>query len=408
MQQPIEPRYWPRNSRASGPAGRWPDGRPDWWTPWRWPFRAGDLAGVRPAGPGQPVLPHLVPERRPAAGLPDLSGDLRVPCGGGRRVGPRSAAAGSAAARSERPGLGGSRGAAIVVRLPGAADARRLQRVPRPAGAARRRRHRRWARCCCSWSSKPAGARRAGHCRWCARSSWATPTTAGSCPRNWAIAHTGLDFDQIVDALYNSGSGFYGTPLDVAASYIVLFTIYGAVLVFPAPARSSSICRSPRSGGRRSAAGRTAVASGFLLGTVSGSGAATTVSVGAVTWPILRRAGYPADRAGGMLAAAGVGAILSPPTLGAAAFIIAELLDVSYLQVLGWATFRPCCTTSASCSAVEIDARRFGARPVERCRRDIAVAVAAALRLPPVVAGGDRAVPGVRRRAPPARSSTPR
>jgi len=60
---------------------------------------------------------------------------------------------------------------------------------------------------------------------------------------------------------------------------------------------------------------------GFLLGTVSGSGTATAVSLGSVAWPVLRRAGYPREQAGGMLAAAGIGAILSPPTLGAAAFI---------------------------------------------------------------------------------------
>jgi TRAP transporter 4TM/12TM fusion protein len=114
----------------------------------------------------------------------------------------------------------------------------------------------------------------------------------------------------------------------------------------------------------RSAAGRTAVASGFLLGTVSGSGAATTVSIGAVTWPILRRAGYPAERAGGMLAAAGVGAILSPPTLGAAAFIIAEYLNVSYLKVLGWATIPTILYYLGILLSVEIDARRYGARAV--------------------------------------------
>ena len=92
--------------------------------------------------------------------------------------------------------------------------------------------------------------------------------------------------------MYNSGSGFFGTPLDVAASYIVLFTIYGAVLELSGAARFfvdlsvAAFRRSP------SAAGRTAVASGFLLGTVSGSGTATAVTVGAVTWPIMRRAGY--------------------------------------------------------------------------------------------------------------------
>ncbi|MBB2991662.1 TRAP transporter 4TM/12TM fusion protein [Mycolicibacterium iranicum] len=182
----------------------------------------------------------------------------------------------------------------------------------------------------------------------------------GLLPQGWAIAHAGLDFDQIVDALYNSGSGFFGTPLDVAATYIVLFTIYGAVLEMSGGARffvDLSVAAFRRS---RSAAGRTAVASGFLLGTVSGSGTATAVSVGAVTWPIMRRAGYTPERAGGVLAAAGVGALLSPPTLGAAAFIVAEYLEVSYLTVLGWAMIPTVLYYLGILLAVEIDARRFG------------------------------------------------
>ncbi|VEG53053.1 TRAP transporter, 4TM/12TM fusion protein [Mycolicibacterium aurum] len=182
----------------------------------------------------------------------------------------------------------------------------------------------------------------------------------GLLPQGWAIAHAGLDFDQIIDALYNSGSGFFGTPLDVAATYIVLFTIYGAVLELSGGARffvELSVASFRRS---RSAAGRTAVASGFLLGTVSGSGTATAVSVGAVTWPIMRRAGYTPERAGGVLAAAGVGALLSPPTLGAAAFIVAEYLEVSYLTVLGWAMIPTVLYYLGILLAVEIDARRFG------------------------------------------------
>ncbi|MFC3500750.1 TRAP transporter permease [Micromonospora krabiensis] len=186
----------------------------------------------------------------------------------------------------------------------------------------------------------------------------------GLLPQSWPVAHAGLDFSQLVDAFYNSDSGFYGTPLDVAASYIVLFTIYGAVLDLSGAGRFFVELSAAAFRRSRTAAGRTAVASGFLLGTVSGSGAATTVSIGAVTWPILRRAGYPPERAGGMLAAAGVGAILSPPTLGAAAFIIAEYLGVSYLQVLGWATVPTILYYLGILLSVEIDARRSGVRPV--------------------------------------------
>ena len=186
----------------------------------------------------------------------------------------------------------------------------------------------------------------------------------GLLPQSWPVAHAGLDFSQLVDAFYNSDSGFYGTPLDVAASYIVLFTIYGAALELSGAGRFFVELSAAAFRRSRTAAGRTAVASGFLLGTVSGSGAATTVSIGAVTWPLLRRAGYPPERAGGMLAAAGVGAILSPPTLGAAAFIIAEYLGVSYLQVLGWATVPTVLYYLGILLAVEIDARRSGVRPV--------------------------------------------
>jgi TRAP transporter 4TM/12TM fusion protein len=187
----------------------------------------------------------------------------------------------------------------------------------------------------------------------------------GLLPQNWPIAHVGLDFAQIIDALYNSGSGFYGTPLDVAATYIVLFTIYGAVLDMSGASRffvDLSIAAFRKS---RSAAGRTAVAAGFLLGTVSGSGTATAVSVGAVTWPMLRRAGYPREQAGGMLAAAGVGAILSPPTLGAAAFIVAEYLDVSYLTVLGWAMIPTVLYYLGILLAVEMDVRRYRVKALE-------------------------------------------
>ncbi|MET8091208.1 TRAP transporter fused permease subunit [Micromonospora sp. NPDC005220] len=187
----------------------------------------------------------------------------------------------------------------------------------------------------------------------------------GLLPQSWPVAHAGLDFSQLVDAFYNSDSGFYGTPLDVAASYIVLFTIYGAALELSGAGRFFVELSAAAFRRSRTAAGRTAVASGFLLGTVSGSGAATTVSIGAVTWPLLRRAGYPPERAGGMLAAAGVGAILSPPTLGAAAFIIAEYLGVSYLQVLGWATVPTVLYYLGILLAVEVDARRSGVRPVE-------------------------------------------
>lgn len=187
----------------------------------------------------------------------------------------------------------------------------------------------------------------------------------GYLPPNWDVAHAGVDFSQIVNALYNDQSGFYGIPMDVAATYIVLFTIYGAVLGSSGAGTffvDLSFALFRRS---RTAPGRTAAMSGFLLGTVSGSGTATTVSLGAITWPVLRKAGYPRENAGGLLAASGIGAILSPPTLGAAAFIIAEYLETAYLTVLVWAIVPTLLYYLGIAFAVEADARRFGAKRVD-------------------------------------------
>ncbi|WP_435200249.1 TRAP transporter permease [Janibacter sp. GS2] len=187
----------------------------------------------------------------------------------------------------------------------------------------------------------------------------------GFLPVGWQISHIGLNLEQIINALYNEASGFFGVPLDVAATYIVLFTMYGAVLERMGAGRffvefSFSLFRKSAS-----APGRTTATSGFLLGTVSGSGTATAVTLGSFAWPILKRAGYPKEAAGGMLAAAGIGAILSPPTMGAAAFIIAEYLSVSYVEVLLWAIVPTLLYYLGIFLAVEIDARRFGAHRVE-------------------------------------------
>jgi TRAP transporter 4TM/12TM fusion protein len=188
-------------------------------------------------------------------------------------------------------------------------------------------------------------------------------------PQGWLIGHRGYDASRLVSQFVMGTEGIYGVPLDVAATYIILFTIYGAVLEYSGAGQfflDISFAAFRRS---RSAPGRTVTMAGFLLGTVSGSGTATTVSLGSVAWPILRRAGYPREAAGGVLAASGIGAILSPPTLGAAAFIIAELLRVPYLQVLGYAVIPTLLYYLGILLAIEFDARRLGVREVPLARQ---------------------------------------
>jgi TRAP transporter 4TM/12TM fusion protein len=184
-------------------------------------------------------------------------------------------------------------------------------------------------------------------------------------PTGWEISHRGYGVDRIVGQSYMGLEGIFGVPLDVAATYIILFTIYGAVLEYSGAGKFFIDVSFAAFGRSRTGPGRTTTLAGFLLGTVSGSGVATTVTLGSVTWPILRKAGYPKEQGGGVLAASGIGAILSPPTLGAAAFIIAEFLGVSYLEVLIFALVPTLLYYLGILLAIEADARRFRTREIE-------------------------------------------
>ncbi|MBG6183197.1 TRAP transporter 4TM/12TM fusion protein [Arthrobacter sp. CAN_A214] len=174
-----------------------------------------------------------------------------------------------------------------------------------------------------------------------------------------------FDWVRLVGHNVMGTQGLFGVPTDVAATYIILFTIYGAVLGASGATKFFIDLSFSAFGQSKSGPGRTVTLAGFLLGTVSGSGVATTVTLGGISWPLLRKAGYPKEHGGAILAAAGIGAIMSPPTLGAAAFIIAALLGVSYLQVLIWATIPTVLYYFGIILAIEMDARRFKTKAVD-------------------------------------------
>ncbi|QEN88194.1 TRAP transporter fused permease subunit [Labrys sp. KNU-23] len=179
--------------------------------------------------------------------------------------------------------------------------------------------------------------------------------------------HRGFSLQRIIGQNALTLEGLFSTPLDVAATFIILFTIYGAVLERGGAGKFFIDWAFALFGKKPSpsAPGRAVVTSGFLLGTVSGSGVATTVTIASLAWPMLRRSGYTPNVAGGMLSAAGIGATLSPPTLGAAAFIIAEYLNVDYLDILIYATI-PTLLYYLSCWLMtEADARRLKVTPVK-------------------------------------------
>ena len=172
--------------------------------------------------------------------------------------------------------------------------------------------------------------------------------------------HRGYPVDRLIGHLYMTLEGIFGTTVDVSSSLIILFTIFGAVLQVSGAGKFFIDFSFAAMGGKRNSAGRAVVLSSFLLGGPSGSGVATTVTIGTVAYPLLAKAGYENNAAGGLLAAGGLGAIISPPVLGAAAFLIAEFLKISYFDVILMAVIPTLLYYLAIWAMVEVDARKHG------------------------------------------------
>jgi len=181
-------------------------------------------------------------------------------------------------------------------------------------------------------------------------------------PNPWT--HRGYDIDRIVGHMYMTLEGIFGVPIDVSSTFIILFTIWGAFLEFSGAGKFFIDFSFAAMGGKPTSAGRTVTLASFLLGGPSGSGVATTVTLGAVAYPMLAKAGYSKDAAGGLLSAGGIGAILSPPVLGAAAFLIAEFLKISYLDVITMACIPTCLYYWSIFLMVELDAKKFGVKEI--------------------------------------------
>lgn len=177
-------------------------------------------------------------------------------------------------------------------------------------------------------------------------------------PAPWT--HKGYEVGRLVGVMYMTLEGIFGVALDVSSSLIILFTIFGAFLQYSGAGKFYLDFSFSAMGGKPTGAGRTVVLASFLLGGPSGSGVATTVTLGSVAYPMLQKVGYEKNAAGGLLAAGGLGAIISPPVLGAAAFLIAEFLKISYLDVLLMAVIPTILFYFALFLMVEIDARKYG------------------------------------------------
>jgi TRAP transporter 4TM/12TM fusion protein len=179
------------------------------------------------------------------------------------------------------------------------------------------------------------------------------------------ISHKSYDIDRIVGHMYMTLEGIFGVPLSVSASFVMLFVVYGTFMDV-AGAGGFWLDLSLATMGRQSAsAGRGAVITSALLGGPQGSGVATTMSVTPIMWPILKKAGYSPNMAAGLIATGGIGAVLSPPLMGAAAFLIMQFLGVSFWDVVVMVTVPTILYYIGTLFMVELEARKYRFAPPE-------------------------------------------
>jgi TRAP transporter 4TM/12TM fusion protein len=139
--------------------------------------------------------------------------------------------------------------------------------------------------------------------------------------------------EKVIGKLTMSTEGIYGIPLDVSASVVFLFVLFGAMLERAGGGHYFIQLAFSLLGRFRGGPAKAAVLASGLTGMVSGSSIANTVTTGTFTIPLMKKAGYPAIKAGAIEVAASTNGQLMPPIMGAAAFIIAEYTQLSYLEV---------------------------------------------------------------------------
>jgi TRAP transporter 4TM/12TM fusion protein len=147
------------------------------------------------------------------------------------------------------------------------------------------------------------------------------------------LAHGGESFLNLVDQQTMTTQGVFGIPALVSATFIFLFVVFGSVMSHGGLLRCFTDGALAVAGGSRGGAGKVAVISSGLFGMVNGSAIANAVTTGAFTIPLMKRAGYRPAFAAGVEACASMGGQLIPPVMGAAAFIMAETLQMPYGKI---------------------------------------------------------------------------
>jgi TRAP transporter 4TM/12TM fusion protein len=148
------------------------------------------------------------------------------------------------------------------------------------------------------------------------------------------LNHRGYGFDQVVDQMFLGTEGIYGTPIFVSSTYIFLFILFGSFLERAGMIGLFTDVAMGTVGHQRGGPAKVAVVSSALMGTINGSGVANVVTTGQFTIPLMKRFGYRPAFAGAVEATASMGGQIMPPVMGAVAFIMAETINVPYVEIV--------------------------------------------------------------------------
>ena len=147
------------------------------------------------------------------------------------------------------------------------------------------------------------------------------------------LAHRGFNVARIVNHMYLGTEGIFGTPLEVSSTFVFMFILFGAVLEKTGLGKFIIDLSLALAGWSTGGPAKVAVVSSGLMGTVSGSSVANVCTTGMFTIPLMKSVGYEPYFAGAVEAVASTGGQIMPPVMGAAAFIMAQILGVPYIEV---------------------------------------------------------------------------
>lgn len=178
--------------------------------------------------------------------------------------------------------------------------------------------------------------------------------------------HRLIDFEQFVSYQYLTTEGLFTIPLGVSASFIFIFILFGAFLVASGTGEFFIQFANSIAGHLRGGPAKVAVLSSATFGSISGSAVANVVSTGSFTIPLMKKIGYRPVFAGAIESVASTGGQFMPPVMGAAAFIIADMLGVTYLEVCKAAAIPAILYFFALLYMVHLEAMRKGLQGLDR------------------------------------------